>query len=216
MQYDGLGVVIALSSLLIMLVALRVLAGGLWLLAWLRGTLGMLVFALSLVVGLAAWDVSRYAPLPADRIIATLSFQSDGQQRYRVEIDSVSESANFILEGDLWQFDIHMLQWKGLAKLIGLEPGFRLGEITGRYLAVEQQEQTQHPRVVLNDSFAGTDIWQAIRRCQCASQIIEAQLKRSSYLPIAQGAVYSIDLSPTGLLARPLNREAEQALKDWQ
>lgn len=215
MQYLGLAVVVALLGLIILLVALRILANGRWLLGWLRGSLGMLVLALGIVVGLATWDVSSYRPLPADKPVATLAFHADGQQRYRVEVDSLSKSSHFTLEGDLWQLDLRMLEWKGLATLIGLEPGFRLGQMTGRYLAVEQQDQTRHPRVVLSESLAGIDLWLGVQRCQCAPLLIDAQLRRVSYLPIADGAEYAIELAPTGLLAKPLNAAAEQALKDW-
>lgn len=215
MQYLGLAVVVALLGLIILLVAVRVLANGRWLLGWLRGSFGMSVLALGLLVGLVGWDVSSYRPLPADKPVATLAFHADGQQRYRVEVDALSESSQFTLEGDLWQLDLRMLEWKGLAALIGLEPGFRLGQMTGRYLAVEQQDRTRHPRVVLSKSFAGIDLWQGIQRCQCTPLLIDAQLRRVSYLPIADGAEFAIELAPTGLLAKPLNDAAEQALKDW-
>ena len=36
-----------------------------------------------------------------------------------------------------------------------------------------------------------------------------------TYLPIAADAVYSVSLTPTGLLAEPMNPAAEAALKDW-
>lgn len=215
MQYLGLSVVVALLGLGILLVAFRVLSGGRWLLGWLRGTLGMLVVALGILFGFVAWDISSYQPLATDKPVATLSFHSDGRQRYRVEVDSVGQSSNFTLEGDLWQLDLRLLQWKGLATLIGLEPGFRLGKLTGRYLAVEQQDEARHPRVVLKESLAGVDLWKRIHQCQCAPLLIDAQLRRVSYLPIADGAAFAIELTPTGLLATPINAAAEEALKDW-
>lgn len=215
MQYLGLAVIVALFGLIILLVAIRILANGRWLLGWLRGCLGMFVLALSVVVGLAAWDVSSYQPLPADKPVATLAFHADGPQRYRVELNTLSKMSRFTLEGDLWQLDMRVLEWKGLATLIGLEPGFRLAQVTGRYLAVEQQDRTRHPRVMLSESPAGVDLWLGVQRCQCAPLVIDAQLRRVSYLPTADGAEYAIELAPTGLLAKPLNAAAEQALKDW-
>ena len=35
--------------------------------------------------------------------------------------------------------DLNLLRWKSLAELIGLESGYRLERLSGRYLAVEQQ-----------------------------------------------------------------------------
>ena len=39
-----------------------------------------------------------------------------------------------MLEGDLWQLDLNLLRWKSLAELIGLESGYRLERLSGRYL----------------------------------------------------------------------------------
>jgi len=34
-------------------------------------------------------------------------------------------------------------------------------------------------------------------------------------MPIADGAVYAVELTPTGLLAKPVNAAAAEALKNW-
>ena len=48
--------------------------------------------------------------------------------------------------------------WKGLAELIGLEPGYRLERLSGRFLAIEQQALAQHGRVQLAESPYGLDL----------------------------------------------------------
>jgi len=215
MQYLGLAVVVALLALITALVALRLLFGGHWLLGWLRGTFGMLVLALGGLIGLIAWDVSTYQPLEQGKPLVSLSFQADGQQRYQVKVEEGKQVRYVTLEGDLWQLDLRALHWKGLATLIGLKPGFRLEKLSGRYLAVEQQDQARRPRVELGQSLAGIDFWARLQDCQCASLVLEAQPHRVSYLPIADGAEYTIEMVPTGLLAKPMNAAAEQAMNDW-
>ncbi|MDT4868742.1 hypothetical protein D3C76_1441580 [compost metagenome] len=42
------------------------------------------------------------------------------------------------------------------------------------------------------------------------------EAQRVTYLPMADGAVFSVGLSPTGLLAEPLNQAAKEALTDWR
>ena len=120
MQYMGLAVVVASSALLIALIAARVLAGGHWLLGWLRGTLGMSVLVIAGLIGLIAWDVTTYQPLVQGAPLVSLSFQADGQQRYQVKVEEGSRIRYVVLEGDLWQLDVRALHWKGLASLIGL------------------------------------------------------------------------------------------------
>lgn len=215
MQYIGLAVVVALLAMITALVAVRMLAGGNWLLGWLRGTLGMLILSLAGLVGLIAWDVTTYRPLNHGTPLASLTFQADGQQRYQVKLQEGQNTRLVTLEGDLWQLDLRALHWKGLAALIGLEPGYRLERLSGRYLAVEQQDQALRPYVQLGHSRAGVDFWAWLQRCQCAPLMLEAQLRRVSYLPITDGAVYTVEMAPTGLLAKPASVAAEQAMKGW-
>lgn len=215
MQYLGLAVVVALVALLSALIAVRILAGGSWLLGWLRGTAGMLVLALAGLVGLVAWDVKTYTPLDPIKPVASLTFEADGQQRYQVRIEEGQDIRYVTLEGDLWQLDMRAFHWKGLAALIGLEPGYRLERLSGRYLAVEQKDQGPRPYVRLASSKAGVDPWEWLQRCRCASLMIEPILRRVSFLPIADGAVYTVEMAPTGLLAKPASPAAEQAMMEW-
>ncbi|WP_217474330.1 hypothetical protein [Stutzerimonas stutzeri] len=215
MQYLGLAAVVALSALLIALSAVRVLAGGHWLLGWLRGTFGMFVLLAAGLIGLIAWDVTAYQPLVQGTPLVSLTFQADGQQRYQVKVEEGSRVRYVVLEGDLWQLDVRALYWKGLASLIGLEPGYRLERLSGRYIAVEQEDQAHRPNVALGHSPAGVDYWAWLQGCQCASRVLAAQPRRVRYLPIADGASYRIEMAPTGLLAKPANGAAELAMKDW-
>lgn len=215
MQYLGLAVAVALVGVIILWIALRMLFGGNWLLGWLRGTTGLLVLAGAALIGLVAWDVCSYRALPEDTPVATLSFEADGAQRYQVRVEQGGEVRFVTLEGDLWQLDARILRWKGVATLIGLEPGYRLHRLSGRYLAVEQQDQARFAQAVLSQSPLNADFWKWLQACQCASLILEAQPQRVTYMPIADGAAYRIQMAPTGLLASPANAAAEQALKDW-
>ncbi|QGZ31553.1 hypothetical protein [Stutzerimonas stutzeri] len=215
MQYLGLAVVVALLALITSLIAVRMLSSGDWLLGWLRGTVGMLVLALGGLIGLIAWDATTYRPLVQSTPLASLSFKADGQQRYQVTVEEGHDIRFVTLEGDLWQLDMRALEWKGLAALIGLKPGYRLEKLSGRYLAVEQQEQARRPYVELGRSRAGVDFWAWLQRCQCTSLMIEAQPRRVSYLPIADGAEYKVAMTPAGLMAKPANEAAEQAMRDW-
>ena len=215
MQYLGLAVGVGFLALVTMLLAMRVLLGGNWLLGWLRGTFGLLLLGLGAVVGLIAWDVTTYRPMPLDKPVARLTFQADGPQRYQVRLEQDGNSRLVTLEGDLWQLDLRALQWNGLAALLGLENGYRLQRLSGRYLAVEQQEQARHVRVELTQSQLGLDFWAWLQDCRCGSLLVAAQHRRVSYLPIADGAEYAIDMTPTGPLAQPANAAAEQAMKAW-
>ncbi len=215
MQYDGLAWVIALLAVLAVFIAARILLNGHWFLGWLRGTCGIAFLALAALVGLVAYDLYSYTPLPDDKPLVTLSFQGDGT-RYRVNVLENGRERTVTLEGDLWQLDARVLHWKGLAALIGLEPGYRLERLSGRFLAIEQQAQAQRAGVDLAKSLYGVDLWRWLRLGQRDLFIFDPQAHRVTYLPMADDAVFSISMTPTGLLAQPMNQPAKQALQDWQ
>lgn len=215
MQYDGLAWATALLAVLAVLVAARILFNSHWFLGWLRGTCGLAFLALAGLVGLVAYDLYSYAPLPQDKPLVTLSFQADGP-RYRVSLLEGGRERSVTLEGDLWQLDARLLQWKGLAALIGLQPGYRLEKLSGRFLAIEQQSLAQHAQVELAQSPYGVDLWRWLRLGQHDLFLFDPQARRVTYLPIADEAVYAVSLTPTGLLAQPMNQAAKQALQDWQ
>jgi len=216
MQYDGMAWGIGLLALLAIWVAARILLNGSWLLGWLRGTFGLLALALAAVIVLLALDLATYSAVPVDKPLATIGFQADGPQRYRVNLLQGSSEQVVSLDGDLWQLDVRLLQWKGLAALIGLEAGYRLEKLTGRYLSLEQQQQALSARVALARSRYGIDLWHWLRMSDMDLYVFDAQARRVNFLPMADGAVYTVSLAATGLLVHPLNQAAEQALKSWQ
>lgn len=215
MQYDGLAWFTGLLALLALFIAARILFAPNWFLAWLRGTAGLAFLALALLIGVVAYDLRSYDPQVRDKPLVTLSFSADGPQRYRVNLLEGGEEREVTLEGDLWQLDARLLGWKGLAALIGLQPGYRLERLSGRFLAIEQQQSARFAQVALAESPYGIDLWRWLRLGQRDLFLFEAQAARVTYLPIADGAVFSVSLGPTGLMAQPMNQVAQQALKDW-
>lgn len=215
MQYDGLAWFTGLLALLALFTAARILFAPNWFLAWLRGTAGLAFLALALLIGVIAYDLRSYDPQVQDKPLVTLSFSADGPQRYRVNLLEGGEEREVTLEGDLWQLDARLLGWKGLAALIGLQPGYRLEKLSGRFLAIEQQQSARFARVALAESPYGIDLWRWLRLGQRDLFLFEPQAARVTYLPIADGAVFSVSLGPTGLMAQPMNQVAQQALKDW-
>lgn len=215
MQYDGLAWATALLALLAVLIAARILFNSHWFLGWLRGTCGLAFLALAGFIGLVAYDLYSYAPLPEDKPLVILSFEADGP-RYRVNLLERGSERSVLLEGDLWQLDARFLHWKGLAALIGLQPGYRLENLSGRFLSIEQQARAQQAQVELAQSPYGIDLWRWLRLGRHDLFMFDAQARRVTYLPIADQAVYSISLTSTGLLVQPMNQAAKQALQDWQ
>ena len=216
MQFIGLAIGFVVLALLVLFLAIRILGAAPWFSGWLRGMLGLSLSAAALVGGLLAYDISTYQEIPQDKPLFTLSVHEQSAHRYQLTILEGATERTFLLDGDLWQLDVRQLKWRGLIDLIGLQSGYRLETLTGRFLAIEQQELAQFTQVDLARSLYGIDFWYWLRIFERNLFLVDANALRVNYLPIADGAVYSVSLVPTGLLAKPLNSAAQQALQDWQ
>ncbi|MBF3201460.1 hypothetical protein HKW80_32145, partial [Pseudomonas aeruginosa] len=98
MQYDGLAWAFALLALLAALVAVRILFERTWFLGWLRGTCGLAFVAVAALLLVLAWDLRSYSLLKPEQPMATLSFQAEGPQRYRVLIQEGANERSVVLD----------------------------------------------------------------------------------------------------------------------
>lgn len=214
MQYDGLAWTFALVALLALLVAARILFERHWFLGWLRGCVGLAFVAAGVLVALVAWDLRSYQRLPAERPLATLSFQQLAPQRFEAKVLEGNLERTFTLEGDLWQLDVRVIQWKGLAALIGLAPGYRLQTLAGRFLALEQQARARP--VDLTGGAQGLDLWRWLQDGPHDLLVFKPLAGRVNFLPLADQAVFAVRLGPAGLVAEPVNQAATLALQNWR
>lgn len=215
MQFTGLATGMVLLALLILWLGVRALWRGRWFLAWLRGTCGLAVILLALLTGALAYDLSTYQQRQSGVTLATLHVGTGDNGRYRATLDDGSGDRSLLLDGELWGMDVQVLEWSGLARLIGLQPGYRLSELNARFLSIEQQNAAQYSEQQLARSWFGLDVWQLLQWAGGSLPFIEAGMAKLSFIPLADGASYGVEWLPTGLQARPLNEEARQALRHW-
>ncbi|MFO7705258.1 MAG: hypothetical protein R6V43_09010 [Halopseudomonas sp.] len=212
MQYYGLT---ALLVLLALLVLVGVIARGWrldWLLPWLKGNLLLLVLAFSAVLGLAAWEMQQFKTLQTGSSVATLTFHQVGPQLFDVELrDNQSQRQRVRLNGDLWELDAQALRWRGLGHAIGLQDGYRLHRLAGRYLALEQQQAADAaPGGLLHATPNWRDLWYWLDRSGNQT-LLEADAFRVRFMPMTDGAAYVLEMGATGLTPVPLSRAVTDA-----
>ncbi|VAW51689.1 hypothetical protein MNBD_GAMMA06-1905 [hydrothermal vent metagenome] len=183
---------------------------------------GLLFLLLASSAFLLASNLYTYQRLVYEQAVAEISFQNISPQQYRADINALDsdfqQSVN--LNGDEWQLDAQVLTWQGVATLFGLDANYRLHRISGRYLDISDEQQ--RPRTVYSllkkseyiedDKF---DLWQFAHKNQGWLQWVDAVYGSAVFLPMSDGAKYSIAISRTGLIARPANDEAREAVSQW-
>lgn len=189
-----------------------------WFLAWLRGTLGLILLGLSFCIIYAAFDLVHYEELLEERAIASVSFEKQSEQHYRATVSYYidKETQEFDIYGDQWQVDARVIRWTGIVAALGAKPGFRLERISGRYYSLEDERSKPRSVFPLNDSEPVFDVWRIMNDHGHLFPGIDANYGSAAYLPMANAASFKLSLSFNGLTASPLNEIAKSAVQQWR
>ena len=217
MLYTLLSVVILIIGALIAYKAASILLRGSWVMGWLRGMFGLMLLVVAVAIGLIAYDIFRFKQIMQEQVIATISFKKIEKQRFdAILVNSKGDEQIFSLNGDQWQLDARIIKLKGYLATFGLRPAYRLDRIGGRYYDLDEERTAKRTVYPLNQSLYGIDTWSWINQHPDWLPIVDAMYGSATYLPMADGALYEVSLSNTGLLARPLNGPAEDAIGAWR
>ncbi|MFV2004895.1 MAG: cation/multidrug efflux pump [Gammaproteobacteria bacterium] len=171
---------------------------------------------------LLASNLYTYQRLTYEQAVAEISFQQLDKQQYRAEIKALDSDFERVvdLNGDEWQLDSQVLTWQGLATLFGLDANYRLHRISGRYLDISEEQQkprsvfslVKKQKIIEDEKF---DLWAFAHKYQNWLNWVDATYGSAVFLPMTDGARYQVSISRTGLIARPANKEARQAVSQW-
>lgn len=187
-----------------------------WFLGWLKGSFGVVLIFGVFVLGSMAYDVYSYKQLESEQNIATISFVSLGEQHFAANFSEYGKSqSTFELHGDQWQLDSRIIKWKGIFTRMGLKTGYRLERISGRYLLLDDERIKKRSIYPVSASINGVDVWSWLKQSK-NDALVDARYGNSTYLPMVDGGQYQISLSASGLLARPLNQPAIDAVEQWR
>lgn len=216
MAYSVLAIIMLVLSVLAIAIAFRMFFGSKWFLGWLRGSLGFGLIFLAIFVGLLAWDLHSYEELTREQNVAHISFKQNEKQRYTATLTEPSgRERKFTIAGDMWQLDARIIRWSNTMASLGLQPGLRLDRLSGRYFAIEQEQSDLKSVHSLGPEDPFLDTWKMAQEYGHLLPWLKSMYGSATYLPMKDGALYSVSLSNTGLVADPLNEPAEQAVSAW-
>jgi len=212
----------------ILVLSLLALAGVLALVGTLRrlrqrrllaaGASGLMASALIGIAGLSAallLNLQTYRRFTHETPVADLRIMALGAQQFRITLFEPDGLRHFDVRGDDWQLDARVIKWRGFATWLGLDPLYRLDRLSGRYRDIEAEQRAPRTTHALAAE-PGLNVWQLSERLAPYLPWMDAYYGSATYLPLADGAHYRVTLSTTGLLARPVNAAAEQAVTRWR
>src|SRR2546422_3086643 len=106
-----------------------------------------LLLTSSMLLGAITVGIHGYRAFTQEALAATIMTEPLGPQRFRATVTLPDKSLHmFDLAGDAVYVDAHVLKWRPIGTLLGLETIYELDRISGRYQALSD-EQT-HERTV--------------------------------------------------------------------
>ncbi len=213
MIFTLLAFFIALIALFILYKAGKMLWQNTWFVGFCRGLFGFLLISLAAVIGVMAFDLYSYKQVLQEQPVATISFDKIEDQHYfAVLSDKNGQEQRVELRGDQWQLDARIVKWKGYLAGFGLKPAYRLERLSGRYYDIEQETTEKRTAHSVHPSLYGVDVWAIINANPNWLPVVDAVYGSATYLPMKDGALFEISLSNTGLVARPVNQVARDAV----
>ena len=189
---------------------LRVVGGTLYLL------LGGFVLLLGVAAALLATSLRTYARLTHEQDAARVSMRQLGNRHYVLSVEPRNAAPrHFEVRGDEWQIDARVLKWRGLATLAGFDTVYRLERLSGRYATVFDERTARRTVYDLGDA-TPVDFWALARRYHDYVPFADARYGSAAYVPMAEGAIYTVNVSASGLVVRPGNEAARKAVGGWK
>ena len=215
MNSDAIAIVVAVFGGLLLILACQRLLRARFLAAGGSAVTGFLLLACAALFFVVSLNLRTYARLTYEQPVAEIVFEARGPQNYHATLTRMpgGEMQIFVLAGDEWQLDARVLKWQGWANLLGLDAQYRLERVAGRYRDIEQERHAPRTVYSLSEN-PGVDLWKLSTQYPRWLPFVDAVYGSATYMPMAEGARYQVSLTQSGLIARPLNAQAENLVSN--
>lgn len=164
-----------------------------------------LCLSLGLLLGAISVGIHGYRAFTLEALAATIKTEPLGPHRFRATVTLPDRSLHmFDLAGDAVYVDAHVLKWRPIGTLLGLETVYELDRIAGRYQALSD-EQTQERTVYSLATKKPFDAFDMARRYWVLRPFVDAEYGSATFTGATTpgGGTYEVRVSTTGLLVRP-------------
>lgn len=184
---------------------------------------GVALGCLGLAIGAVGANLLTYARLTYERPVATVEVRSLNvpEKRYSVTVRPTTvglggaPATTCVLQGDEWLVSAHVQTWKPWANALGFDATYALDQLANKY--ADATEANGKPITACD--LAGPDPslkrYLPPRFTALALSLLQVDNRRfgaASYMPLADGATYTVILTQQGLAAEPSNDTARTAV----
>jgi len=181
----------------------------------LHGLSSLVFFLAAACAALLGLDLLSHERLRRAQPALEVQFTRVAEQQFDVALTYPSGvSERYALRGDDWQIDARVLKWHGAAGVLGFDTAYRLERIGGRYADIDRERDATRTVYALHPP-QQVDVWTLLQRYHNYLPWVDTLYGSAAFMPMADGARYEVKVSQSGLVARPLNLLARQAVGAW-
>ena len=163
---------------------------------------GLLFLTLSALFATVTVSIQGYRALTYEEVAARVRIEPREPERFTVFFQFPDgRTATFLLAGDEFYVDSHILKWKPIANLFGLHTIYELDRVAGRYTRLE--DERSKPRTVFSvGRHKPFDMFNLRMRYSLLKPRVDAQYGSATFIPAKEFTELEIRVSTTGLLIR--------------
>lgn len=165
----------------------------------------VILLLLSMLFAVITVGVRGYTAFTAEQVAATIKTEPIGPHHFRATVTLPDSSLHmFDLAGDAVYVDAHVLKWRPIGTLLGLQTAYELDRIAGRYQALTDEQQLERTVYSLAHK-KPFDAFDLSKRYWILRPFVDAEYGSATFIGATRpgGATYEIRVSTTGLLVRP-------------
>jgi hypothetical protein len=178
------------------------------------GINGLVGFSLVMTGGflsLLLFNIQTYHQLTREVELAEIIIGQTTAKGIPVRLVTQKQDRTYLFEAAEWRLDARFLKWKPWMSLIGKDPVVRLESLEERGSARQPARSLRRYDLVTGSEWLDDFVTEMSQHMG----LIDSLYGSSVYMPMRNGARYQITASLSGLVARPLNREAKEAVIEW-
>lgn len=183
-----------------------------------RALFGGALLASAGVIGLIGLNLQTFSRLTHEELAAQVTLEQTGPRAFTAIVERADEDGllqapeEYMLTGDSFRMEADVVTFKSWANVLGNDALYRFDRIQGRYDS-EGAEIANPPTPWSMREEAGIDLFRLPLGSGNPLQRVDAEFMNGVAMPMADGAIYEIQMSQRGLIPRAVNQAAESAIE---
>ena len=194
-----------LLSLVLFGFAVRAFRGRRWMGTVSRTGGGALFLSLSALGATLGASTQGYRALTGEEVALTVTTVPTGPRAFQAFVEFADgRDTTLNVQGDQVMIDAHILKWRYLGNVFGLQTQYELDRLTGRYLDIDSERRLDRTVHSLK-SDKPVDLFDLVSRYSFLALIVDAEYGSATYIEVQQPARFQVTVSTTGLLVREID-----------